>query len=85
MTDLIEHVGLSQPLVSWHIGRLRAAGLVATRRSGRETVCSLRPEAFDAEVARERSLLGFDHAGADKTAPVEGPLGLSARTSTADA
>src|SRR5207244_8834101 len=66
VTDLIEHVGLSQPLVSWHLGRLRAAGLVATRRSGRETVCSLRPEAFDSEVARERSLLGLD--GASKSA-----------------
>src|SRR5664279_5108899 len=40
VTELIEHVGLSQPLVSWHLGKLRAAGIVATRRSGRETVCS---------------------------------------------
>src|ERR671921_846874 len=24
VTQLIEHVGLSQPLVSWHLGRLRA-------------------------------------------------------------
>jgi ArsR family transcriptional regulator, arsenate/arsenite/antimonite-responsive transcriptional repressor len=62
--DLIEHVGLSQPLVSWHLGRLRAAGIVATRRSGRETVCSLRPEAFDAQVVRERDLLGLgEHDG----------------------
>ncbi len=62
--DLIEHVGLSQPLVSWHLGRLRAAGLVATRRSGRETVCSLRPEAFELQVDRERELLGLgEHPG----------------------
>ena len=60
VTDLIEHVGLSQPLVSWHIGRLRAAGLVATRRSGRETVCSLRADAFEDQVRRERRLLGLD-------------------------
>jgi ArsR family transcriptional regulator len=59
VTDLIEEVGLSQPLVSWHIGRLRAAGLVATRRNGRETTCSLRPEAFEAFVARERTILGL--------------------------
>jgi DNA-binding transcriptional ArsR family regulator len=64
--DLIEHVGLSQPLVSWHLGRLRAAGLVATRRSGRETVCSLRPEAFDAQVARERELLGLGEHERDR-------------------
>src|SRR5438128_11310222 len=45
--ELIQHVGLSQPLVSWHLGRLRAAGLIETSRRGRETLCALRPEAFD--------------------------------------
>jgi ArsR family transcriptional regulator len=65
VTDLIEEIGLSQPLVSWHIGRLRAAGLVTTLRKGRETTCSLRPEAFEAFVARERTILGL--AGADPT------------------
>jgi DNA-binding transcriptional ArsR family regulator len=57
--ELIEHVGLSQPLVSWHIGRLRIAGLVETRRSGRETVCRLRPEAFEAIHAQELAVLGI--------------------------
>ena len=59
VTDLIEHVGLSQPLVSWHLSRLRAAGLVETRRNGRETVCHLRPEAWERFVERERSVLGL--------------------------
>ena len=59
MTELIEHVGLSQPLVSWHLGKLRATGIVTTRRSGRETLCSLRPEAFDEALAQERALLGL--------------------------
>jgi ArsR family transcriptional regulator len=59
VTELIEHVGLSQPLVSWHLGRLRASGLVETRRSGRETVCRLVPEAFDAFAAQERNALGL--------------------------
>jgi DNA-binding transcriptional ArsR family regulator len=44
--------------VSWHLGKLRAAGIVTTRRSGRETVCSLVHESFDAQRARERALLG---------------------------
>jgi DNA-binding transcriptional ArsR family regulator len=57
--ELIEHVGLSQPLVSWHIGRLRVAGLVDTRRSGRETVCRLRPEAFEATYQQELATLGI--------------------------
>ncbi|HEY7523275.1 MAG TPA: metalloregulator ArsR/SmtB family transcription factor [Candidatus Limnocylindrales bacterium] len=55
--ELIEHVGLSQPLVSWHIGRLRAAGIVETRRSGRETVCRLRPEALETMFERELAVL----------------------------
>jgi ArsR family transcriptional regulator len=67
VTDLIEEVGLSQPLVSWHVGRLRAAGLVETRRNGRETSCSLRPEAFEAFVARERAILGLS-AGPPRSA-----------------
>jgi ArsR family transcriptional regulator, arsenate/arsenite/antimonite-responsive transcriptional repressor len=58
VTELIDHVGLSQPLVSWHLGKLRASGIVATRRSGRETVCSIRPETFSEIAARERALFG---------------------------
>ena len=59
VTELIDHVGLSQPLVSHHLRRLREAGLVQTRRNGRETVCSLRPEAFGEVAARERAILGI--------------------------
>jgi ArsR family transcriptional regulator, cadmium/lead-responsive transcriptional repressor len=59
VAELVAQVGLSQPLVSWHVGRLRAAGLVATRRSGRETVCRLRPEAFADFAAREAAILGL--------------------------
>ena len=60
VTELIDRVGLSQPLVSWHLGKLRAAGVVETRRSSRETVCRLRPEAFTEFRARERATLGLD-------------------------
>ena len=59
VTELIEHVGLSQPLVSHHLKRLRTAGLVETRRVGRETLCTLRPEAFGEVAERERAILGF--------------------------
>ena len=62
-------MGLSQPLVSWHVGRLRAAGLVATRRIGRETVCRLRPEAFTAFAEREAEILGLTgEAAAERAA-----------------
>jgi DNA-binding transcriptional ArsR family regulator len=59
VSELIQHVGLSQPLVSWHLARLRLAGLVETRRAGRETVSRLVPEAFDAFAAHERQVLGL--------------------------
>jgi ArsR family transcriptional regulator len=61
VAELVAQVGLSQPLVSWHIGRLRAAGLVRTRRSGRETICRLVPEAFQTFAARQAEVLGLDH------------------------
>jgi len=86
VTDLIEHVGLSQPLVSWHLGRLRAAGLVATRRNGRETVCSLRAEVFEARVAEERALLGLADMSRDRgDTPGEAPAGATASIPTARA
>lgn len=59
VTELVAQVGLSQPLVSWHIGRLRAAGLVTTRRTGRETFCRLLPEAFEAFADRQAEVLGL--------------------------
>jgi DNA-binding transcriptional ArsR family regulator len=64
--ELIEHVGLSQPLVSWHLGRLRTAGIVATRRSGRETICAIRPEAWPEFETRERRTLGLDGPTVDR-------------------
>jgi ArsR family transcriptional regulator len=58
--DLMRHVDLSQPLVSWHVRRLRTAGLVETRRSGRETICSLDQEALARFHEQERALLGSE-------------------------
>ena len=60
VSELIERVGLSQPLVSWHLGRLRVAGLIQTRRVGRETVSRLLPEAFRAFADYERKILGLE-------------------------
>jgi DNA-binding transcriptional ArsR family regulator len=68
VADLVAQVGLSQPLVSWHVGRLRAAGLVGTRRAGRETVCRLRPEAFAVFAERQAVVLGLTGAPAPERA-----------------
>jgi DNA-binding transcriptional ArsR family regulator len=59
VSELKDHVDLSQPLVSWHVRALRTAGLIDTRRSGREVICSLRPDAFADLAARERAILGI--------------------------
>ena len=69
VTELIEHVGLSQPLVSWHLGKLRLAGLVATRRAGRETVSRLVPEAWDRFASFERTVLGLSGASTGTVGP----------------
>ena len=68
-SELIEHIGLSQPLVSWHLGKLRLAGLVETRRAGRETVTRLIPEAWDRFATYERRVLGLE-AGTSRRSAV---------------
>ena len=57
VTELIAHVDLSQPLVSWHLRTLRAIGLVETRRQGREVICSLRRDALDRLARRQHEML----------------------------
>ena len=59
VNELIEAIGLSQPLVSWHLRRLRVAGIVATQRTGREVLCSLRHDVIERFTHRERALLGL--------------------------
>ncbi|MBW3612302.1 MAG: metalloregulator ArsR/SmtB family transcription factor [Chloroflexi bacterium] len=47
VTELSTRVGLSQPLISWHLRILRLAGLIDTERQGRTSICRLRPAAFE--------------------------------------
>jgi ArsR family transcriptional regulator len=64
VTDLVELVDLSQPLVSWHLRALRAAGLIETRRVGREVICSLRHDVFERYARRQDELLAPAPGGA---------------------
>src|SRR3954453_23178785 len=57
--DRPSHVDLSQPLVSFHLHRLKAAGVVETRRVGREVICTLSRDVLVHFRARERELLGL--------------------------
>lgn len=49
--DLIEELDLAQPLVSYHLGKLRKAGLVRSRREAQWIYYSLDPVAWDELLA----------------------------------
>ena len=55
---LSREVGMSQPLISWHLRILRLANLVETRRQGREVICGLRTAAFEELHELEARLIG---------------------------
>jgi DNA-binding transcriptional ArsR family regulator len=56
--ELSARVGLSQPLISWHLRILRLAGLIDTQRQGREVICRLRTAAFEELHDAEGRLIG---------------------------
>ena len=59
VSDLVLMTDLSQPLVSWHLRRLRAAGLVTPERAGRESICTLRTATIAEGHALMLSALGI--------------------------
>ena len=59
VNELAAALNKSQPLISWHLRRLKAAGIVKIRRSGREVYCSL-----DRAVLAERQQAFLDLIGA---------------------
>jgi DNA-binding transcriptional ArsR family regulator len=58
VNELSTRVGLSQPLISWHLRILRLASLVDTQRQGRTTICRLRLAAFEELHDAEARLIG---------------------------
>jgi DNA-binding transcriptional ArsR family regulator len=69
VNQLSARVGLSQPLISWHLRILRLAGLIETKRQGREVICRLRTAAFEelheaeARLVSGTSGVGVAHGG----------------------
>ena len=57
VTDLTGKLRISQPLVSWHLRRLRRAGLIETQRIGRQVYCSLNRERFQQCLDRLQGLI----------------------------
>ena len=64
VSDLAERLEVSQPLISWHLRPLVRAGLVRVRKAGRESYCSLNPEAFHLYETAVSSLLSLGDGGA---------------------
>lgn len=74
VNELSARFGLSQPLISWHLRVLRTAGLVETRRHGREKLCALRPAAFDALSAAQQRLVAGELRAAASAGLTSGAL-----------
>jgi DNA-binding transcriptional ArsR family regulator len=69
VNELSARVGLSQPLISWHLRILRLAGVITTERHGRETLCQLRSAAFEElRDAETRLIAGTSGIGASAPA-----------------
>jgi len=71
--DLIDELGLAQPLVSYHLGRLRKAGLVRSRREAQWIYYSLDPVAWTELLEPLAGLLALPPL------PVEAAYGASRR------
>ena len=59
VNELAETLDRSQPLMSWHLRRLKAAGIVRIRRSGREVYCSLDREVIQQQQKEFQELIGL--------------------------
>ena len=59
VNELAELLNKSQPLISWHLRRLKAAGIVKIRRSGREVYCSLDRDVVQQQQQAFRDLIGL--------------------------
>jgi len=57
VTVLTDLLGLSQPLVSWHLRKLRRAGIIYTRRVGRQVYCSLDESRYQHCLQRLQTLV----------------------------
>jgi ArsR family transcriptional regulator len=57
VTALTDMLNISQPLVSWHLRKLKRAGLIETRRAGRQVYCSLNVARFQLCIQRLGSLV----------------------------
>ena len=59
VTELAEHLRMSQPRISWHVRMLRLGGVIRVRRDGRQVWCSLDVENIRRNRERLDEMLGI--------------------------
>ncbi len=80
VTELTALLSISQPLVSWHLRKLRRAGLIETRREGRQVHCSLNRQRYRYCLQRLEGLI--DQTGWIEAPPIGADLMESETSST---
>ena len=73
-SEIARQLKLSQPLMSWHLRVMRRAGLVGTRRSGREVLCSLDRKSIREFQERFNQLIREPQAGSQPALSVAPPV-----------
>ncbi len=71
VSELSRRVGVSQPLMSWHLRRLRRAGLVRARRQGRRMLYALDRPTLSARHAALSNLIDDLTASGTRVADAE--------------
>jgi DNA-binding transcriptional ArsR family regulator len=59
VSELAEHLHMSQPRISWHVRMLRVGGVIRVRRDGRQVWCSLDVENIRRNRERLDEMLGL--------------------------
>jgi ArsR family transcriptional regulator len=59
VSELAEHLHMSQPRISWHVRMLRLGGVIRVRRDGRQVWCSLDVENIRRNRERVDQMLGI--------------------------
>jgi DNA-binding transcriptional ArsR family regulator len=66
VSELAEHMHMSQPRISWHVRMLRVGGVIRVRRDGRQVWCSLDVENIRRNRERLDEMLGLPQTSKTK-------------------
>jgi len=83
VADLINELGIPQPLVSYHLGKLRKLGIVRARRDAQWVYYSLDPDAWAEFIGPLAGILNLGPLsplaayGAGRRASAEAPMAIA--------